>query len=410
MHRTFVLCGAVLMACGPGVTGGTGGGAGGGAAGGGAGGSGGGTAAVTFKKYPVGAHGLNDLAIDRAGNVWVASERLFQGHGMAAIYKVAGATGAATRIDVAGMTDASLVNGGLSIDATGNVWLGTDTSMSTAITDQARALISVTPAGAIATRVVNTIANPNPCPNSPCQQNPIGQADSTAIDANGNIWVVDNHFSGAAYVTQLTSSGGFVRSVMLKTGNLTIVGSVALDSAGNLWAGDDHNTVVFKVGPGGAVSGPFALPAAVRKAQLKLAVDKADHVWVATGSGTCFCEGALIELDSTGAMLGSYPIPEGGEGSGIAIDAADHLWVLDISHRRLVELDTGGAVLRQIEKVPDDLLSTTYSYSIGRNMGIDAQGNVWIAGGTEPGVGLLMEAVGVAQGPQYFASPAQFAH
>ena len=63
----------------------------------------------------------------------------------------------------------------------------------------------------------------------------------------------------------------------------------------------------------------------------------------------------------------------------------------------LWQFDTSGVVVNHFANVP-----RSGGPAIGNNLVIDAGGSLWIAASAQDSTGMLIEAPGLAQGPQYF--------
>jgi len=351
-----------------------------------------GSGGVSFKTFPLGRLPLYSLAVDASGNIWATSE-IGYGTGAASVFRFIPSSGIASTFGVAGTSNASGTKGSLAIDASGNVWL--TTSGGTEVTDPSTALVELSPSGSILNRFFNQgPMNPNPCPDQPCLQNPFSAPESVAIDPSGNLWVTDD-YGGSTYLTELTPSGGFVRTVAINGASAPYVNYAAIDSAGDLWAIDLNDVVVAKVNPSGLVSGPFALPAGLQGATMKPAIDKNGNVWIATVGS--FGSGSLVEISPSGSQLANVPMPSSGTADGIAIDSANALWVMDNTNLTLWQFDTSGVVVNHFANVP-----RSAGPAIGNNLVIDAGGSLWIAASAQDSTGMLIEAPGLAQGPQYF--------
>jgi len=358
--------------------------------------SGGGGGTVAYKTFPVGTLPLYSVAVDGSGNVWAATSGVATQGGKATLARFVPSSSTTTNFDLSGGSDAQYPYGSLSIDATGDVWIATSVNPSTGVLDQGTALVELSSSGSILKRVTNSgPANPNPCPDNPCTQNPFAYPRSSAIDSSGNIWLLDDNYA-SPYVTELSPSGGVIRAVAVGGSG---VDSLTIDSSGDAWVVGVADNRVVKVSSGGSLSGPFALPSSVAGGLLNLAIDKSDNLWVAAGAGTALTSGALVELSPAGTQLGLFTVPSSGTADAIAIDSAGNIWIVDDSNLRLVELSASGSMINQYPGLPTPGAAAME----GHNIAIDAAGNIWIASGnTATATGMLIEAPGLAHGPQYF--------
>jgi streptogramin lyase len=336
---------------------------------------------------------LYSVAVDASGNVWAASSDTTKQSSKASVQRLNPSSGVIESFDLAGDSTAQYPYGGLAIDAAGHVWIAT-ASNPAGVLDPSVAVVELDPSGSIVTRLHDMgPANPNPCPDSPCAQNPFFNPRMGGIDAGGHVWLLDDDGSGE--LTVLDSSGAFVRSVTIDPAT---VDSLAIDAAGDVWALDVFDNRIVRVSAAGVVSGMISLPASVKGGLLNLAIDKSGDLWIAAGGDTAGA-GALVELGPSGTQLGLYSVPGPGSADAIAIDAADHIWVVDQRGSRLLSFDTSGAVVKEIPHLPMPGVDPMEGHAIA----IDADGNIWIASALDSTAsGLLIEAPGVAVGPQYF--------
>ncbi len=403
-----------------GAGGGSAGGAGGGSAGGAGGGSGGGAAAA-YKTFAVGGLPLSNLAVDSAGRIWAISG-YSSGTGQPPEAYLFNPTSQQTSgFGVAGSSSANGTQGNIVIDAAGEAWLTTSGS-ALHVTDE-NAVVELTPTGAVAGRYYNQgPANPDPCISDPCAQDPFDFPQYLAISASGDLWVTDSQylaqgtFPGGAYLTQLGPGGSYSTSAHIPGGISAFVMDLVIDSSGRVWTvvaalqGDANSRDVVAFSSAGAVAGTYSLSAAAG-AGVHMAVDTAGHIWIAYDANGTSSAGGLIALGASGAVLGSYAIAASIDPEGLAIDSNDHLWIVDdadaactsncmIGTCSLWELDASGNVLHSYPSLPGAASGAT------RDLVIDPAGNLWVASSAGGGAtGQLIEAVGLAQGPEHFAVP-----
>ncbi len=312
------------------------------------------------------------VALDGAGNVFVMDGN--------AIRKIS-ATG--TLSTLAGDPTAGYADGtgtaarfsfpiGIVVDKSGNV----------AVADRDnRAVRIVSPSG-----VVTTLAGQGPA---------AGLIDGTgtvarfytpvdvATDASGNVYVADqdNHairkITPSGAVTTLAGGGG--------AGNLDATGTaarftaptrVATDNIGNVYAVD--NGTVRKIGPDGAVT---TLPLQINNTQ-GIAVDSAGTLYM-TSSNAVFKlprNGALVTLAGNGGAGfadGSGAAASFNAPTGIALDAAGNVYVADPNNFALRKISPQGLVTTVAAGM------YVFGISYPQSVAIDGQGTVYViaAGG-----------------------------
>jgi HYDIN/CFA65/VesB-like, Ig-like domain len=311
--------------------------------------------------------GINNpraIAIDAAGNVWIANEYSQGGTGSITEYSPTGAllspaTGyvdpsfyypVALAIDASGnvwianaigdnlselnasgqsLDGAGFVGGGLhepsaiAIDYTGNVWVANNTSnvgVSKFATDGA-ALSPVTGYGGSG----------------------IVSSRALAVDAANHVWVINTLYSGSSAnqsdLAELDSSGTLLSpSGGYTGGGLFSSTALALDAGGNVWVTNEYggptNTgSLSRFGPAGAPLSPATgYTGGGLSAPNGLAIDGKGNVWIVNNSLLNGLGNSLSEFSSVGAPLSTATGYTGGGLDGplaLAIDAAGNLWVIN---------------------------------------------------------------------------------
>ena len=279
------------------------------------------------------------LALDSAGNVWVANAG---GNSITALSStgtlLTGATGYTGSNNIFGAQ-------GIAVDKTGNVWVA-DTLLSSVVelTVSGGAVQSSTsftsggisgPLG-IAIDSQNNVWVSNFAGGSVTELNnsgsPVGSSPLTAggtlqspagiaIDAGGNVWVTDNSASDVAEFSNnqtLLSGTGYTDNAMVAPEG------VALDASGRVWIADNGINAVSLLAANGSslltspyTGGGLSLPAAV-------VIDGRGTDWVSNtqtaGSISELVFGQSAPL-SPAAGLGTLNQP-----SGIAVDASGSIW------------------------------------------------------------------------------------
>ena len=287
----------------------------------------------------------NDLAVDAAGNVYIADSEN---------HKIRKITPAGVVSNFAGSGSAGSANGtgsaasfneptGIAIDPSGNIY----------VCDKNNHLIrKITPAG-----VVSTLAGSG----SAGSTNGTGTAASFKIpyniqcDLSGNIYVADhdNHLirkiTPAGVVSTLAGSGS--------AGNTNGTGTAAsfnnprdidLDASGNLYVCDKTNNRIRKITPAGAVS---------------------------TYAGS----GSAGSTNGTGSAA-SFSIP-----TGIIIDAYDNLYISDYGNQRIRKITPQ-------KQLGNDIDGETAGDQFGVSVSLSKDGTRMVVGG------LLNDGTGTSAG------------
>ncbi len=302
--------------------------------------------------------GLNSpqgIAIDAAGNVWIASAN----------------NSTVNKFDPTGnpLSGSGYTGGGLSlpiaiaIDASGNAWTANIASS-----------VSKFDSGGTALSGSDGYTGGG-------LSGPFG----IAIDAAGNVWTTSNNSTVNEFDssgTALSGSSGFTG------GGLSLPEGIAIDVSGNAWTASGGNSTVNEFDSSGtALSGSSGFTGGGLSSPKGIAIDASGNVWT-TSSGN----NTVNEFDSSGTALSGSSGYTGGGLNGpsynsIAIDAAGNVWTASASNSTVNEFDSSGTALSP---------STGYTgggLSNNRGIAIDASGSVWIA---NQGNSSITELIGAA--------------
>ncbi len=292
-----------------------------------------------------GINGPSAIAIDAAGDAWVANDG-------GAVVKFA-ANGNSLS-GAAGFTDKSLNHCfGIVADSAGNAWV---TSKYTAASNGL--VVELAPSGTLLSGAGYAAGG-------------IDYPLSLAFDAGGNLWVPNNANASVTRNPQSASAANF------KGGGLSFPVAAASDALGDVWTANFGNNSVTELASdgsplsssGGYTSGGLDGPAAI-------AMDAGGHAWVANYYGD-----SVTELTSSGAG-GASGAPFMGGGLlapvAVAIDGAGNVWVANYT------VGTITALAGAQSATPGAPLSGASGYKEGTpggpdGLGIDASGNLWAA-------------------------------
>lgn len=207
---------------------------------------------------------------------------------------------------------------------------------------------------------------------------PLVQPVDIAFEASGNAWVVD---AGAHRVVKFNSEGKFLSEFGgLGSGNgqLNVPSGIALDSKGNIWISDSANKriqefnsegkYIRQAGKEGTGEGQFSWPQGVT-----VAAD--NSVWVVDGPAK---EGGRIEhFTSEGSYVGQIAsgVLKGPSGAGLAMDAAEDIWVADTENNVVRIFSKTGTQITQFGGFKEGEGSLLRP----RGIELDANGNPWVA-------------------------------
>jgi sugar lactone lactonase YvrE len=199
-----------------------------------------------------------------------------------------------------------------------------------------------------------------------------------AVDAGGNVWVVDN-FSGVA--TEVTPSGASYTGPSAVLGGFNGPYGIAIDTHGNIYITEDGvgqpvNDVIKETYDGGAYT-PSILPTSGLDSPQGIAVDTYGNVYIAdTYNGRVVKETPL----GNSYIQSTVSTSSSGEPTWVAVDAGGNLYITDaLNSQVLKEKVSGNGYTESI--VVDQLPRSPQEVSV------DGQGNVYVLMYTPGGYG-----------------------
>jgi sugar lactone lactonase YvrE len=206
-----------------------------------------------------------------------------------------------------------------------------------------------------------------------------GRPTDVAIDPKGNLWVTD---AGNSRLEEFNEKGEFLMKVGSSgSGNLQFSSpeSLAIDSKGNIWVGDTYNHRVQELNEKGEFVRVFGTNGS-GQGQIVESTGIAvygGNVWVADWGNQ-----RVVEFFETGTFIRQF----GSEGSGngqfkhsdvVEIDSKGNVWIGDQNNERIQEFNQSGEYLAQFGAGG----SGAGQFSFGWPMGIssDSKGNLWIS-------------------------------
>jgi sugar lactone lactonase YvrE len=222
-----------------------------------------------------------------------------------------------------------------------------------------------------------------------------------AVDAAGNVWVVDN-FGGV--VTEVTPSGTSYTGPYTVLGGFNNPYGIAIDTHGNIYitesgTGQQATDVIKETYAGGTYT-PSILPTSGLYSPGPLAVDTHGNVYI---SDTY--DGRLVKETPSGNTYIQSTVPTSslGEPTGVAVDAGGNLYIADIENAQVLKETVSGTgytesvVVDQLPEYPQDV-------------SVDGQGNVYVLMYTPGGYAEDFLAVkATPSGHGYTQSPINFA-
>jgi hypothetical protein len=204
------------------------------------------------------------------------------------------------------------------------------------------------------------------------------RANALAIDASGNIWIVNEGMTNAdpSTVTEFSNAGVLVSgSTGFIVGGIPFYSDgIAIDPAGNVWVEGHGNGQLVKLSNNGTIlSGPNGYSATGMDFSRGIAIDGSGNAWVTSyGIGP----NAVFKFASDGTVLsGAYGFTASGMNTptSVAVDAYGKVWITNYTDYNVTELSNSGGVLSGTTGFTGNGLS-----SGPRKVAIDAGANAWI--------------------------------
>jgi streptogramin lyase len=169
------------------------------------------------------------------------------------------------------------------------------------------------------------------------------QPVAVAIDRSRNVWAANQ---GSNSVTELKFSGGRATFDNSNTpgANFNLPDAIAIDAEGDVWVVNGGGSVT-ELTSAGVLIGNFAPFGAGFSSPAGIAIDASGNVWITNTGGN-----SVTELNSSGALARNVnntntPAANFAGPAGIAIDGPGNVWVGNCSGNSLTKLNSAGAPL-----------------------------------------------------------------
>jgi streptogramin lyase len=169
------------------------------------------------------------------------------------------------------------------------------------------------------------------------------QPVAVAIDRSRNVWAANQ---GSNSVTELKFSGGRATFDNSNTpgANFNLPDAIAIDAEGDVWVVNGGGSVT-ELTSAGVLIGNFAPFGAGFSSPAGIAIDASGNVWITNTGGN-----SVTELNSSGALARNVnntntPAANFAGPAGIAIDGPGNVWVGNFSGNSLTKLNSAGAPL-----------------------------------------------------------------
>jgi YD repeat-containing protein len=306
-----------------------------------------GTGNVQFKE-------AQGVALDKEGHVWVADS----GNNRAEELSTAGVY---TRQVTSGATSVLMKTpDGAATDSSGHVWVA-DT--------ESNRVDEYSTSGAYINRF-GTEGTGNLQFKKP---------QGVAIDKEGHVWLAD---TGNNRLEELSSTGTFMKTLGTEGtegGKFKKPAALTFDSSGNIWIADTGNSRVQELSSAGTYLRQYS--EGMEKVE-GIAGDSNGDVWVTAAATT----GRIIELSSTGTLIGSSGTVVTGTGNGqfkepagIAV-SGEVAYVVDRGNRRVQEFKLNAATGERVYVGQFGTVGAgNGQLSVPQGAAVDKEGHVWVA-------------------------------
>ena len=287
--------------------------------------------------------GLNQpagLAIDAAGNVWVANSNANTLTELSPLGVPANANG----ITGGGLKEPFSI----AIDLQGNVW--TANTFGNSLSEFTGGGQPLSPAGGFTGGDLHF---------------PFGMA----IDATGSVWVGNLDDKAPSYLSRFDATGAPVAATGVSAGIIGEIGDVQLDGAGNLWASGLDASSLVSFSTAKPIT-PAVLPTVGLGRIQGEAIDASGNVWVSGAAN-----GMMGEFSKTGQVITTITKTGGlNQNRFVAVDGAGQIWTPDSAPGGTVSEFTNAGVAVASGGFSVAPLSSGFWAAA-----IDGSGNVWLS-------------------------------
>jgi streptogramin lyase len=262
----------------------------------------------------VSGYGINQsygMALDVAGNVWIANEQTTANSGL----------GDVTVLNPSGQATATGLTGGginfpiaVAADSNGNVWIADYGDSKVTLLNSSGAAVSSS---------------------SGWGGSSLALPVALAVDANHNAWVANQ--AGQLPISKISADGSEVTNYDCDCNGAS---GIAIDQSGNVWVANYYGNSISEVNSCGTLELDAASGGGVKHPQ-GIAIDGAGTVWV-----TNYLGNSVSKLSgASSAAPGAFLSPASGLGSdagllepyGLAIDASGNVWVTNAGNNSLTQ-------------------------------------------------------------------------
>jgi streptogramin lyase len=256
--------------------------------------------------------------------------------------------------------------GGLSIDASGDVWV-TDISTADFNSGTGGAITKLNPVGAVLSGSGGYTAGGQ-----------IKAPDDVEIDASGNAWVAN-----VQSITELSSTGTAISTgtgyPIAPSGTDLAAWNIAIDPLGHVWCTDATNALLIELSSTGSLLSGSGIGGGGLTGPLWLAFDASGNSWISNTNYEAPYGTSISEFSDTGTANSHSPYGGLNEPSGISVSPSGDIWVANFGAGNLIELNSSGSVL---------FTSTTTAGGLDgpEDAVVDSAGNVFVTNTNGTGI------------------------
>ncbi len=248
--------------------------------------------------------------------------------------------------------------GGLSIDASGNVWIA---DISTADFNAATGggVTKLSPTGAELSGAGGYTAG--------------GQIQApydVEIDASGHAWVTN-----PASITEMSSTGTAISTgtgyPIAESGEDLSAWDIAIDAQGHVWCTDAVNDLLIELSSTGSLLSGEGFAGGGLNGPIGLAFDTNGNSWISNTGYTAPYGTSISEFSDSGTANSHSPFSGLNKPSGISVSPSGDIWVANNGSGNVIELSSSGSVL---------FTSSTSSGGLNgpEDAVVDSAGNVFV--------------------------------
>jgi len=249
--------------------------------------------------------------------------------------------------------------GGLSIDASGNVWIA-DISTADLNSGMGGAVTKLSPVGAGLSSAGGYTAG--------------GQIQApydVEIDASGHAWVAN-----PASITELSSTGTAISTgtgyPIAESGEDLSAWDIAIDAQGHVWCTDAVHDLLTELSSTGSLLSGEGIGGGGLNGLIWLAFDTNGNSWISNTGYTAPFGTSISEFSDSGTANSHSPFSGFNEPSGISVSPSGDIWVANNGNGDLIELNSSGSIL---------FTSSTTSGGLNgpEDAVVDSAGNVFVS-------------------------------